>query len=77
MHKKTLIGPFRIDAGVTMNSVYYTQFLKTNCSPYDDSLKFKERKSTIFMHDNAPSHASKYTADFLKASKIFGDRLRN
>ena len=26
MHKKTLIGPFRIDTGVKMNSVYYTKF---------------------------------------------------
>ena len=27
-HKKTLIGSFRIDAGVTMNSVYYPIYKK-------------------------------------------------
>ena len=43
--------------------------------PCYNSLTLKERKSTIFIHDNAPSHVSKCTADFLKATKIFGDQL--
>ena len=58
-----------------MNSVYYTQFLETKFVPQYNSLILQERKSTVFMTDNASSHASKYTADFLKVTKIFGDRL--
>ena len=56
---KEVVGPFRVPDGLKMNAQSYTQFLKENLLP----AAFK--KKIIFMQDNAPSHAARYTIDFL------------
>ena len=62
---ETLIGPFMVEERVKMDSEAYTHFLKKNCfNWYKSQPRFFKRKS-IYMHNNAPSHASTYTRDFL------------
>jgi transposase len=68
----TLIGPFMVEEGVKMNSEAYCDFLTQNFFKWYKSQTLSFKRKCIYMHDNAPSHASKYTTDFL-ASKGFKD----
>ncbi len=60
----TLIGPFMVEEGVKMNSEAYCDFLKQNFVKWHKSQTLPFKRKCIYMHDNAPSHASKYTRDF-------------
>lgn len=68
--KNELIGPFRVAEGVKMNSVNYCQFLEEHLLKWLKKKTAAQRKKMMFMHDNAPSHASKFTSAWL-ASKGF------
>lgn len=70
-----LIGPVRIKEGVKINSISYCELLKNNFFPWIKSKNEDLSKRFIFMHDNAPSHASKHTKSFLEKNKIFGENL--
>jgi len=75
LHGENLIGPFRIEDGVKMTSAFYTKFLSEKVLPVLLSMSQKERKKVIFMQDNAPSHASNHTKQFLHAHGFAGNRL--
>ena len=68
----TLIGPFMVEEGVKMDSEAYANFLKQNFFKWYRSQTLSFKRKCIFMQDNAPSHASRYTRNFL-ASKGFKD----
>ena len=70
-----LVGPFKLDKGVKMNSAVYSEFLETHYIPWEESLPLAVSKNLVFMQDNAPSHASKYTSQFLTGHNISGARL--
>ena len=72
--KDTLIGPFMVEEGVKMNSEAYCDFLKQNFFKWYKIQTLPFKRKCIYMHDNSPSHASKYTRDFL-ASKGFKDAM--
>lgn len=59
---KTITEPFKVYEGVKLNSVNYFVFMdKTewyNFQPCNFKVK------CVFMHNNAPSHMSKVTAEF-------------
>lgn len=59
-----LVGPFRVQDGVKVNSEGYCTFLKTNFLPWWKRQSAKVKKTLVFMHDNAPSHASRYSQDW-------------
>ena len=71
----TLIGPMRVPEGVKLTSQAYISFLDEHLSPWLDNLPLLRRRQLIFMHDNAPSHASKATASFLATLGIKGKAL--
>lgn len=75
IHGENLVGPFRIDNGIKINSETYTNLLKTKFIPYINSMKGRDKKKVIFMQDNAPSHASTYTKEFLRENGLSGTRL--
>lgn len=70
-----LVGPFQVADGLKMNSRNYWQFLEDTLfkQRYKKSAAF--RKAMIFMHDNAPSHAAKYSTDWLARKGFKDDRI--
>jgi len=68
----SLVGPFKVPDGVKMNSETYQQFLSDNFLPWYKSQSRAFKRKCLFMQDNAPSHASGATKQFL-ASKNIGD----
>ena len=58
----TLIGPCLIPEGTKINSENYISLLKNNLVPFIENNK---ENKYVFMHDNAPAHASKKTKNFL------------
>jgi transposase len=76
IYDNQLIGPFRVPDGVKLNSQNYCDFLWDNFFKKWYNRKSRAfKKSMIFMQDNAPSHASKYSTAFLAEKGIKGDTL--
>ena len=70
-----LIGPFRMPEGVKMNSEVYVRFLMENFFPWYRDQRRTFKLKCVFMHDNAPAHASRFTREFLASKIIKEDRL--
>ena len=70
-----LIGPFRVPEGVKMNSEAYVDFLTQNFLPWYRAQSRTFKMKCVFMHDNAPAHASRFTMNFLTSKNIKEDRL--
>lgn len=68
-----LVGPFKVEDGVKMNSKSYCDFLEQNLFEWLDNQPLAKHKSLIFMQDNAPSHASKFTKTWLQEKGFVGD----
>lgn len=60
-----IVGPFRVPDGVKMNAESYVAFLKENFISWYKKQPLSLKRKMIFMHDNAPSHAARYTCDAL------------
>ena len=60
-----IIGPFRVDDRVKIDSEGYCAFLNKRFRPWWKNQSMKLRKTLMYMHDNAPSHVSTYTTDWL------------
>ena len=75
IQKDCLIGPFRVDDGVKMNSQNYCEFLSKNFLPWIKRQPAATRKKLMFMQDNAPSHASKFSVAWLAAQGFKDDTL--
>ena len=74
--KDQLVGPFRVDDGVKINSQTYCQFLEdTFFKKWYKKKSPSFKKNMIFMQDNAPSHASKYTTAWLARKGIKGEKI--
>ncbi|XP_067257989.1 uncharacterized protein [Chanodichthys erythropterus] len=74
--KDELVGPFRVEDGVKLNSQSYCQFLEDTFFKQwyrKKSVSFK--KNMIFMQVNAPSHASKYSTAWLARKGIKEENL--
>ena len=61
-----LIGPFKVPDGVKMTAFTYTEFLEQNFIPEIHRLEPGLQDNFVFMHDNAPSHASLIARVFLR-----------
>ena len=71
----TLVGSFWVPEGIKLTSQAYTQFLDQNFIPWYRFQTRSFKQKCIFMHDNAPSHAAKFTKDYLSEKSFSGDRL--
>ena len=64
--KDELVGPFRVEDGLKINSQTYCQFLEdTFFKQWYRKKSASFKKTMIFMQDNAPLHASKYSTAWL------------
>ena len=72
---KKVIGPFKVDKGVKMNSEKYSSFLDANFFRWRKSQRRQFKANCIFMHDNAPTHASQYTKASLTRKCIKDKKL--
>ena len=73
--KDTLIGPFRVPEGVKINAASYCNFLEETFFSWWRKQPLRERRSMIFMHDNAPAHAAIYTREFMSKKGLLDDRM--
>uniref|UniRef100_A0A8C6PEG7 Tc1-like transposase DDE domain-containing protein n=1 Tax=Nothobranchius furzeri TaxID=105023 RepID=A0A8C6PEG7_NOTFU len=74
--KDELVGPFRVEDGVKLNSQSYCQFLEdTFFKQWYRKKSASFKKNTIFMQDNAPSHTSKYSTAWLARKGIKEEKL--
>ena len=64
--RSNLIGPFKVPDGVKMTAFTYTEFLEQNLIPEIHLLEPGLQDNFVFMHDNAPSHASLIARIFLR-----------
>ena len=60
-----IVGPFRVPDGVKMCTKSYVDFLQENFLPWNKKQPLAFMRKMIFMHDNAPSHAARYTREAL------------
>jgi hypothetical protein len=74
LYGNTVVGPFRVPDGVKMNSSGYTTFLSTHFLPWYRSIPAGKRKTFVFMQDNAPSHASKHTKQYLASHGFHNEK---
>lgn len=58
-----------------INSMGYCQFLDQHFLPWWKKQPLRRRKTLMFMHDNAPSHASTYTRNWIQTHGIKEDQL--
>ena len=70
-----VIGPFKVEEGVKLNSVNYCAFLAQNFKPWLLAQNEDRKEKLIFMQDNAPSHASKYSKTWLGDEGFINDSL--
>ena len=69
--KDELVGPFRIEDGVKLNSQSYCQIMEeTFFKQWYRKKSPSFKKNMIFMQDNAPSHVSKYSTAWLARKGI-------
>ncbi|KAI5624251.1 tripartite motif-containing protein 16, partial [Silurus asotus] len=74
--KDELVGPFRVEDGVKLNSQSYCQFLEdTFFKQWYRKKSASFKKNMIFMQDNAPSHTSKYSTAWLARKGIKEENL--
>ena len=70
-----LVGPFKVENGVKINSETYCAFLKKNFLPWWKKVPAKVKKTLVFMQDNASSHGSRYFREWLALRGFVDDRL--
>ena len=73
---REVVGPFRVPDGLKMNAQSYTKFLQDNFIPwYRKQRPASFKKKIIFMQDNTPSHAARYTIAFLEKLGFKDEKL--
>jgi len=70
-----VIGPFKVDDGVKLNSDNYCQLLERTFFQWYKSQKRIFKRDSVLMQDNAPSHAAKSTKEFLARKGFSGKKL--
>ena len=70
-----LVGPFKVQDCVKIDSAGYTQFLEKNLMPWMKKKSASFKKKIIFVQDNEPSHAFKFTREWLAKRGVKEDHL--
>ncbi|CAJ0933265.1 unnamed protein product [Ranitomeya imitator] len=70
-----LVGPFRVEDGVKLNSQTYCQFLEDFFKQWYRKKSVSFKKNMIFMQDNAPSHASNYSTAWLASKGLKEEKI--
>lgn len=70
-----LVGPFRVEDGVKIDSASYCGFLSHTLLPWYRKQRAAKKKNMMLMQDNAPSHASKYSKTWLSKNGFRDDKI--
>ena len=76
INEDTIIGPFKVEAGVKIDSESYCELLNKYLTPWLEVQPLSLWRTKIFQHDNAPAHRSAYTSDWLKKAGFNNERVR-
>jgi transposase len=71
----SIIGPFKVEQGVKINSESYCELLNKYLMPWLEEQPLSLWRTMIFQHDNAPAHKSKYTSEWLKKAGFNNDKV--
>ena len=71
----TIIGPFKVEAGVKIDSESYCELLNKYLTPWLEEQPLSLWRTMIFQQDNAPTHRSAYTSDWLKKAGFNNERV--
>ena len=71
----TIIGPFKVEAGVKIDSESYCELLNKYFTPWLEEQPLSLWRTMIFQQDNAPAHRSAYTSDWLKKAGFNNERV--
>ena len=66
-----------VESSVKLNSETYSKFLDDHFFKWYKKQPRKFKQNIIFMHDNAPAHASKFTRAFLQSKGISDSKIMN
>ena len=72
---QTIIGPFKIDEEVKLNSANDHDFIDKAFFTWYKSQSCCFKVKCIFMHDNAPSPVSKFTYKFFEYKRFTGEKV--
>lgn len=72
---QTIIGPFKVDEGVKLNSDNYCDFIKKIFFAWYKSQFHSFKVKCVFMHDNAPSHVSKLAHVLFEHKGFTGEKI--
>ena len=70
-----IIGPFKVDDGVKINCVNYTEFLDKHFFKWYKAQTRSFKLKSMFMHGNALSHASQYTGEYLRNKGMKNEKI--
>ena len=70
-----LVGPFKVEDGVKIDSAGYTQFLENSLMSWIKKKSAAFKKNMVSTQDNSPSHTSKFTREWLVKKGIKEDHL--
>lgn len=70
-----IIGPFKVEPGVKINSASYCEFLNKYLLPWLEDQPLSLWRTMIFQQDNAPAHRSEYTSNWLKNAGFKDERV--
>ena len=70
-----LVGPFKVESNVKMNSEKYSAFLDEYFFKWYKKQTRAFKLNCMFMHENALAHASHYTAQYLASKGISDNKI--
>ena len=73
--RDSIIGPFKVELGVKIDSESYCKLLNQYLMPWMEEQPLSVCRTTIYQHDNAPAHSSKYTSEWLKKTGFNNERV--
>ena len=72
--KDRLIGPYKMDSSVKLNSETYSQFLNDTFFKWYKRQSRQFKLTCTFMHDSVPAHVSKFTRSYLEGKGFSGNK---
>ena len=69
------VGPYKVEDGLKMNAENYTHFLDDNFFKWYKAQSRSFKIKSVFMHDNCPSHAARFTTEYLVKKGIKNEKI--
>lgn len=72
---QSIIGPFKVDEAVKLNSASYCDFMNKTFFSWHKSQSSNFKVKCVFMHNNAPFHVSKLTCELCEHKRFTGEKI--